>query len=65
MPSCNSRSLLVAIPLTLGALAIAATGASANAYSWGTGGSGVCASVNGLTQSELGQYCMQSVTGWI
>lgn len=63
MRTSHARSALMAIPLALGALAIGATGASANSSSWGDNGSGTCSAA--LSQSQLGQYCMQSVTGWI
>ena len=57
------RYALVSLPIALGALAIGATGASANSSSWGDNGSGTCSAA--ISQSQLGQYCMRSVTGWI
>ena len=59
----SARSVLIALPLALGAIAIGASSASANSSSWGDNGSGTCSAA--LSQSQLGQYCMQSVTGWI
>ena len=57
------RYALVSLPIALGALAIGVAGASANSSSWGDNGSGTCSAA--ISQSQLGQYCMQSVTGWI
>ena len=70
MTKVRTRAALAAIPLALGALAIGASSASANQSSqppWDDNGSGTCAYVEGRwgVSGELGQYCMQSVTGWI
>jgi len=72
MTKIRTRAALAAIPLALGALAIGASTASANASSqppWDDNGSGTCAYAQsrwGASASgELGTYCMQSVTGWI
>ena len=59
----SARSVLIALPLALGAIATGAGSASANSSSWGDNGSGTCSAA--ISQSQLGQYCMQSVTGWI
>jgi hypothetical protein len=68
MTRIRNRAALIALPLTLGALAVGASSASANSSNWGDNGSGTCSSVDselGYSGAELGVYCMQSVTGWI
>ena len=56
--------------LAVAALAVGASSASANSYQWGDNGSGACNTWQGYQQpslagTEIGTYCMQSVTGWI
>ena len=72
MTKVRTRAALAAIPLAIGALAIGATSASANSSSqvpWGDNGSGTCSYPEStfwhVGGAQLGQYCMQSVTGWI
>jgi hypothetical protein len=70
MTKIRTRAALAAIPLALGALVIGAGSASADYSNWGDNGSGTCATVEAgwdpsLSGAALGQYCMQSVTGWI
>jgi len=68
MTRIRNRAALIALPLTLGALAVGSASASANEYNWGDNGSGTCSTVDsdlGQSGAELGVYCMQSVTGWI
>ena len=60
MMRIRNRVALIALPLTLGVLAVGAASASANSSQWGDNGSGTCPS-----GAELGTYCMMSVTGWI
>ena len=61
MTRIRNRAALIALPLTLGVLAVGAASAPANSTLWGDNGSGTCARTGG----ELGTYCMQAVTGWI
>ena len=66
----RDRAVLGAVLLAVAALAVGASSASANSYQWGDNGSGACNSWQSQQQpslvgTELGTYCMQSVTGWI
>ena len=70
MTRIRNRTALAAVPLAVAALAVGAASASANSYQWGDNGSGACnawQSVLNPSQAgtEIGTYCMQSVTGWI
>ena len=66
----RDRAVFGAVLLAVAALAVGASSASANSYQWGDNGSGACNSWQSQQQpslvgTELGTYCMQSVTGWI
>jgi len=70
MTTMRTRAALAAIPLALGALAIGASSASANSSNWGDNGSGTCGVAQeswtpSMAGTEIGTFCMQSVTGWI
>ena len=70
MTRIRNRAALIAVPLAMGALSIGATSASANSSQWGDNGSGTCSAWQAILDpsqdgTELGTYCMQSVTGWI
>ena len=59
----SSRAGWLAVTLALGVFLGASSTVSANATpNWGDNGSGICSPT---FPSELGTYCMQSVTGWI
>jgi len=66
----RNRAVLSAVLLAVAALAVGAPSASANSFQWGDNGSGACEHWQTyqsptLSGTELGTYCMQSVTGWI
>lgn len=70
MTRIRNRTALAAVPLALCVLAIGAASASANSTQWGDNGSGTCSAWQSILNpsqagTELGTYCMQSVTGWI
>jgi hypothetical protein len=66
----RNRAALAAVSLAVAALAVGASSASANSYQWGDNGAGACNNWQSYQQpslagTEIGTYCMQSVTGWI
>jgi hypothetical protein len=70
MTRIRNRAALAAVPLALCVLAIGAASASASSTQWGDNGSGTCSAWQSILDpsqdgTELGTYCMQSVTGWI
>ena len=70
MTRIRNRAALTAIPLAVAAIMVGAGSASANSSQWGDNGSGTCNAYQSLLNpsqagTELGTYCMQSVTGWI
>ena len=70
MTGIRNRAALAAVLLAVAALAVGASSASANSYNWGDNGAGACNWWQGYQQpslagTEIGTYCMQSVTGWI
>ena len=64
------RLAVLALPLTLGVLAVGAGSASNKSSNWGDNGSQTCTSAEGSwspsqANAQLGTYCMMAVTGWI
>jgi len=65
-----SAVAIAAVLLVIAAFSVGAASASANSHQWGDNGSGACNTYQSYQQpsvagTELGTYCMQSVTGWI